>query len=136
MRAGIMFSLSRDRADENRSQQLSANGPSPPLAKREGEGQAGASVAQFRDDPERLLAACDALKIVKGVAPALPVIVPGRTGAVGAEDRILQGEQLVVRFWRLFDHDVEPGTQDLLVAQCRIERPLVDHRSAAGIDQD
>src|SRR5271169_2364542 len=41
-------------------------------------------------------------------------------GATRAEDRILQGEQLVVRLWRLFDHDVEPGAQDLLVAQRRM----------------
>src|SRR6267378_6167785 len=62
-------------------------------------------VAQFGDDPERLLAAGDALEIVEGVAPALPMIVPGRPGAVRAEDRVLQGKQLVVGLWRFFDHD-------------------------------
>src|SRR5271157_1365770 len=71
--------------------------------------------AQFGDDPERLLAAGDALEIVEGVAPPLPMIVPGRTGAVRAEDRVFAGEELVVGFWRLLDHDVEPCTQDLLV---------------------
>src|SRR5216684_7877240 len=65
-------------------------------------------VAQFGDDPERLLAAGDALEIVEGVAPPLPMIVPGRTGAVRAEDRVLQGEQLVVGLGRLLDHDIEP----------------------------
>src|ERR1700730_10875354 len=77
-------------------------------------------VAQFGDDPERLLAAGDALEIVEGVAPALPMIVPGRPGAVRAEDRVLQGKELVVGLWRLLDHDVEPGTEDLLVAQCHV----------------
>src|SRR5260370_12303932 len=93
-------------------------------------------VAQFGDDPERLLAAGDALEIVEGVAPALPVIVPGRPGAVRAEDRVLQGKQLMVGLWRLFDHDVEPGTEDLLVAQRHIERLFVDHRAAAGAGPD
>src|SRR5271166_6733521 len=57
----------------------------------------GCSVPQLGDDPERLLPARHALEIVEGVAPALPMIVPGRPGAMRAEDRILQGEQLVVR---------------------------------------
>src|SRR5260370_40025627 len=73
-------------------------------------------VAQFGDDPERLLATGDALEIVEGVAPALPMIVPGRPGAVRAEDRILQGKQLVGGLGRFFDHDIQPGTGDLLVA--------------------
>src|SRR5216683_5944145 len=46
-------------------------------------------VAQFGDDPERLLAAGDALEIVEGVAPALPMIVPSRPGAVRAENGVL-----------------------------------------------
>src|SRR5205085_11595747 len=52
-------------------------------------------LSQLGDDPERLLPAGDALAIVEGVAPALPVIVPGRAGGVRAEDRVLQREQLV-----------------------------------------
>ena len=44
------------------------------------------SIPEFGDDPERLLAARHALEIVERVAPALPVIVPGRTGAVRGED--------------------------------------------------
>src|ERR1700680_3972358 len=59
------------------------------------------SVAQFRNDPKRRLAARHALEIVEGVAPALPMIVPGRPGAVRAEDGVLQGEEFVVGLGRL-----------------------------------
>src|SRR5262249_7673282 len=51
--------------------------PSRRMRSEEGIG----SVAQFGDDPERLLPARDAFEIVKGVTPALPMIVPGRTRA-------------------------------------------------------
>src|SRR5215471_11641088 len=66
------------------------------------------SVAQFGDDPERLLAARHALEIIEGIAPALPMIVPSRPGTVRAENRVLQCEKFMVGLWRLFDHDVEP----------------------------
>src|SRR5262249_25462521 len=46
-------------------------------------------IAQFGDDPEWVLAAGDALEIVEGIAPALPVIVPGRPGGVWTEDDVL-----------------------------------------------
>jgi hypothetical protein len=47
-----------------------------------------------------------------------------------------QGEQLVLGCGRLLDHDVEPGPADPVGDQCIMERVLVDHRAAAGIDQD
>src|ERR1700683_5381740 len=53
-------------------------------------------VAQLGDDPERALDAGDAIAIVEGVAPALRVVVPGRTGGVRAEDRVLQGEEPMI----------------------------------------
>src|SRR5947199_748514 len=90
------------------------------------------SLPQFRDDPERLRAARDALAIVERVAPALRMVVPGRAGRMRAEDRVLQREQLVIGLRRLFPHDVEPGAHDLLVAQSLIERLLLDDRAAAG----
>src|SRR5436309_15693610 len=86
---------------------------------------------QLGHDPERLLAAGDALAIVEGVAPALPVVVPGRAGGVRAEDRVLQLEQLVIGLRRLLAHHVEPGAEDLLVAQGLVERLLLDDRTAA-----
>src|SRR5207248_1841504 len=102
--------------------------PLPASGAREGEGHSRL-IAQFGDDPERPLAAGDALEIVEGIAPPLPVIVPGRTGAVRAEYRVVHCKQLMIGLGRLFDHDVEPGAQDLLVAQRHIERLLVDHRT-------
>src|SRR5690349_20747207 len=78
-------------------------------------------LAQLRDDPERLLPAGDALAIVEGVAPALPVVVPGWARGVRAEDRVFQREQLVVGLRRLLDHDVEPGGHDHLVVERAVE---------------
>src|SRR5260370_32558335 len=58
-------------------------------------------VAQFGDDPERLPAAGDPLEIVEGVAPPFPEIVPGRPGAVRAEDCTLHPGQFVAWLGRL-----------------------------------
>src|SRR5579864_8300961 len=91
-------------------------------------------VAQLGHDPERALAAGDALAIVERVAPALRVVVPGRAGGVRAEDRVLQGEEPVVGLWRLLDHDVDAGGHNDLIVERVVERVLVDHRAAAGVD--
>src|SRR3546814_16572969 len=61
------------------------------------------ALSEFRDHPQRRLAARDALDLVEGVAPAGTVAVPGRAGAmrggadiVEAEERIVGGRKSVV----------------------------------------
>src|SRR6516164_11680342 len=85
------------------------------------------SAPQLGDDPQRLLAAGDALDIVERVAERLLPVLPARSCQMRRQDDVLQGEQLVLGCRRLIDHDVEPGSTDPVGGQRIIERVLVDH---------
>src|SRR6516165_11927691 len=72
------------------------------------------SAPQFGDDPERLLAAGDALDVVEGVAERLLPVLPARPRHMRRQDDVLQGEELVLGCGRLLDHDIKPGPADPL----------------------
>ena len=61
---------------------------------------------------------------------------PARTGHMRGQDDIVQAKQLVLGGRRLLDHDIEPGPADAIRGQRIVERILIDHRAAAGVDQD
>ena len=99
----------------------------------EGEGQPGEGYLdrrispQLGDDPERLLAAGDALDVVERVAERLLPVLPARSCQMRRQDDVLQGEEPVLGCRRLIDHDFEPGSTDPVGGQRIIERVLVDH---------
>src|SRR3546814_6246721 len=67
--------------------------PSPPLRRR---GSAASLLVQFRNDPERRIAAGDALHVVEGVAHPRRVALEGRPGQMRGQDDVVEGEQRVV----------------------------------------
>src|SRR5215510_16117621 len=91
---------------------------------------------QLRHHPQRRLAAGDALHVIVGVAQARDLIVPGGAREMRGQYYILECQQRIVWWrWLLAEH-VEAGAKQLIVCERAGEFGLVDHRAAAGVDDD